>query len=67
MNLDKHVSSEDFVVVEQFSSFFFFSQNEPLHLSKFLSFTQDQGCRVKGKMGHLHKQNEDRQIHHEGT
>lgn len=24
MNLDKHVSSEDFVVVEQFSSFFFF-------------------------------------------
>lgn len=64
MNLDKHVSSEDLVVVEQFSPPPFFFPNEPLWLSKFLSFTQDQECRTEGKMGHWHKQIEDRQIHH---
>lgn len=44
MNLDKHVSSEDVVVIEHFFSlpfFFFFFPNESLWLSKFLSFTQD--------------------------
>lgn len=65
MNLDKHVSSKDLVVAEQLCPLpSFFSPNEPLWLSNFLSFTQVQGCRTDGKNGHWDKQIGDRQIHH---